>query len=549
MLVGLTAVGLAAIPNSSIESFFGRNPGELLWGPSLFRVLSLVHGLLLLAATRFVRRPLEPLHIFTAKDPVWALAGISIIAFALRLWKLDTSLWLDEILTMVDFVRPPLGHILTSFPNQNQHMLFSILGHASIRLFGESAWALRLPSVFFGVASIWALYLLARKLMGIRPAIIACALMALSYHHIWFSQNARGYMGVLFFTLLATWLWLSAIDSGRWSTWIAYGVVLFLGIWVHMTILFVIAAHGIIWLCDCLRQRAIDWKAPAAWLLCLSLTTQVTALALPEFFRSALHEVSVASEWTSPFWVVRESLRSLRVGFAGVTVLAGGLALVLAGWIDLLRRDLRSGVAMVLPALLGGTTMLILGHNLWPRFFFFSMGFAILIVVHGAMVLPRLLPLPERRRSLAGSLAAGVILAASALTIPRCYALPKQDFTGAREYVERYRTSGDEVVVVGLARHAYGRYYAPHWTVVDTPEELLKAQTRARRVLLVFTLPIELKAFHPDLWRVVEKEFEQVAVFPGTLGGGEIFLSRNHPRSSEADDAAVRQTESMRTVR
>ncbi len=31
--------------------------------------------------------------------------------------------------------------------------------------------------------------------------------------------------------------------------------------------------------------------------------------------------------------------------------------------------------------------MLALGHNLWPRFFFFCMGFALLIAVHGAMEL------------------------------------------------------------------------------------------------------------------------------------------------------------------
>ena len=51
------------------------------------------------------------------------------------------------MLTMVRFARPPVAQILTSFPDQNQHMLYSLLAHGSMRLFGEQVWALRLASV------------------------------------------------------------------------------------------------------------------------------------------------------------------------------------------------------------------------------------------------------------------------------------------------------------------------------------------------------------------------------------------------------------------
>src|SRR6185436_4222115 len=127
-----------------------------------------------------------------------AMAGLSVLAFALRLPGLNSCMWLDEILTMVRFARPPAWQILTTFPDQNQHMLYSLLAHGSISLFGDQVWALRLPSVFFGVASIWALFLLGRKLIGEKQALAASALMTVSYHHIWFSENARGYMGLLF---------------------------------------------------------------------------------------------------------------------------------------------------------------------------------------------------------------------------------------------------------------------------------------------------------------------------------------------------------------
>jgi hypothetical protein len=206
--------------------------------------------------------------------------------------------------------------------------------------------------------------------------------------------------------------------------------------------------------------------------------------------------------------------------------------MVAAGFLDILRRQPRAAWAMILPALMGGGSMLALGHNLWPRFFFFSMGFGLLIVVHGAMELPRLLVQPLRRDLGMWAMRAGYGLAAltilaSLTTVPRAYALPKQDFTGARDFVESQAGPGDKIVVVGLAAHVYSKYYAPQWAVANTAQELASLRPNGARVFLVYTLPIELKAAHPDLWRSVQGEFETVKVFPGTLGGGEVYVSRD----------------------
>jgi hypothetical protein len=181
---------------------------------------------------------------------------------------------------------------------------------------------------------------------------------------------------------------------------------------------------------------------------------------------------------------------------------------------------------------MGGGSMLALGHNLWPRFFFFSMGFGLLIVVHGAMELPRVF-LPLLRPNLepwaerGGYALATLTILASLTTVPRAYALPKQDFTGARDFVISQLGTGDKVVVVGLAAHAYSKYYAPQWPVANSAQELATLRPARARVFLLYTLPIELKAAHPDVWRTVEAEFETVRVFPGTLGGGEVYVSRD----------------------
>jgi mannosyltransferase len=522
------------ISNASWEALFGRAPGSLSWGPALFRVLLALHGAWLLAGSPAMRRPARPApRNYVRGWTAIVLAILTVIAIALRIPGLNSCMWLDEVLTMVRFARPPVSQILTSFPDQNQHMLYSLLAHASLRAFGEQVWALRLPSLLFGVGSIWTLFLVGRRLIGEKEALLACALCTVSYHHIWFSQNARGYMGLLFFTNLATWLWLEAMDRDCLRTWTGYAIAVALGMWIHMTMLFVVGVHGLIFLLVWLREGR-DWarlgRALCGFVLCGTLTAQLLALTLPEFFRTAVGEISMPSEWTNPLWVVRESLRSLQIGFAGiVVVLAGGL-MILAGWIGILRQEARAAWGMVLPGIAGGALMLFLGHNLWPRFFFFCMGFALLIAVRGATELPRWI---ERLNLFRGNWApqagyalAGLMIVASAITVPRCYALPKQDFTGARDWVERQRRPGDAVVVAGLAEHAYAPYYAPSWTVAHTPADLNAVHPETGRTFLVYTLPIELRAFHPELWQAVDSRFTVERVFWGTLGGGEVYVCR-----------------------
>lgn len=571
--IGCALIAAAAfVSNADISrALLSDTSRTLSWGPALFRSLLVVHGLALaFVAVSFsrndcavkdsadARRARKDSSPQTSRLSWAALIILSIIALSLRLWRLESDLWVDEVFTLLDFVRLPIGEIITRFPNQNQHMLFSIMSHASMSTLGSSIWALRLPSVLFGVGSLWALFFLGRKTLGTREALLACALMSVSYHHVWFSQNARGYMGLLFFTLLATWLWLEALTQSRWSWWMGYAVAGAFGLWIHLTMAFVLAAHALLYAVLLVRpvekakqgkarglERAAGWRPLVAWALCASLTLQMYALALPEFLHTGLHEESLESEWTSPIWIVMETLRGLRVGFVGIAVVLCGGALVAVGWASMFRRDKRAGVLMFLPALLAGSTMLVLGHNLWPRFFFFSMGFALLVAVHGAMKFPQLLcvyapavRLGENFGRVAGVALTCLMIAASAATLPRNYALPKQDFSGARDYVERTKERADAVVAVGLAGVIYGRYLAPQWSVAQTREELNKVSREHKRVWLVFTLPIEVKAYRPEIWNAIQNDFEVVKVFPGTLGGGEVYVYQQRPAKEFANESS-----------
>ena len=550
-LLLVVAGGLAG--NVEIErALLNDASHSLSWGPTLFRLLLVCHGIaLLIVSARIMRsRRVETAITHQPSNTGWqmwlGLALLSALALLLRLWRLNTDLWFDELLTLLNYVRMPVGYIIARLPDQNNHIVFSLLSHASVQIFGESAWAVRLPSVLFGVMSLWALFLLGRRVLETKQAFLACALATVSYHHIWFSQNARGYMALLFFSLLATWIWFEALRRNRWGWWIAYSVAVAGGMWTHLTMVFVVAAHALVYLVTFLpaligvnKQSArVSWRPLAGLLLAASLTLQLYALALPEFLHVGMHEVSLDSDWTNPWWVITETLRNLRIGFAGMAIVVGGAFIVVVGWWSMLRREWQSGLLMVLPPVIAGLTMLTLGHNLWPRFFFFAMGFALLIAVHGAMLVPRLVtqqldrwPAAQKLGATAGFVLVSLLILVSAFTVPRNYAHPKQDYTGARDFVESQRGPNDAVVAVGLAGIAYRNYFAPRWSVAQTEAELDAVRSGKHEVWLVYTIPVEVKAYRKEVWQTIQNDFAVVKVFPGTLGGGEVVVCRQLPEA------------------
>jgi mannosyltransferase len=563
-LVALVAAG--TVSSSGWERALGREAGSLSWGPSLFRGLLVWHALaLLVAAVRAGHdRRVEGLNDDTSRwlPASWTATalglGLMIMAgLILRLIRLDSCLWLDEVLTMVRFAQVPLGTVVTTFPDQNQHMLYSILAHLSLALFGDSAWAFRVPAVVFGVLSIPVLFLLADQVASRREAWLASLLLTVSYHHIWFSQNARGYTGLLLFSMLTTWLFLIGIrrPSGmnatsslapppRW-VWPAYALATVGGWWVHLTMLFVTLAQGLVWLvavvisrrraCDSDRQRAhaaaIRRWPPVAYLLAGTLTLQVYSLSLPEFLSSAFDAGSLHSIWMEPWWVIRSFIDNLQVGFGGKVGLLGGGLLFATGMFSLARRSPELVAIFLVSTFSALWVMVALEHNLWPRFFFFAMGFMIIIVVRGAFVWGEL---PARwfsrgdRSTMAarfGSAAVMAMILLSLLSLPRLYRHPKQDYASAKEFVLAHRTNQDAVASTGLAALTFQLFFAPDWAIVETSEQLNDLRANHRRVWLVYTFPPHMMSTYPDVWRVIEEQGGAMKSFAGSLQGGDVYVS------------------------
>jgi hypothetical protein len=537
---GLFLAGVFVPSPTLIQLFKGKSvqiPEELLLGATLFKINLVVLGLLVAILGRIYRRtektPSEQhLRATQGKPAAGILAGILLAASALRLYKLNSGLWLDEITTLVVYARTPFGELISTYVSENQHFLYSILAHLCFLFLGESAWALRLPAVLFGVGSIWALYLLARQVGDTKEALCAAALLAFSYHHVWFSQNARGYTGLLFWTLLAGWLFLRSLTEGGRRSWSLYALAAALGIYTHMTMVFVVFGHFITYVATLFARRREPWRDRWAGLFlgfCLGgvLTTQIHAFVLPQILSGMSGQVSFVDAWKRPAWTLLELLHGLQIGFAGWIAAVAALLLFGAGLVGFVRRSPVVLQLLLVPSLIGAVTVMGVGHHLWPRFFFFCIGFGVLIVVRGVMVLAdwitRAVRVPALQSVWVGvSLCTGLILA-SASSLPPVYG-PKQDYDGALAFMESAVAPGDTVVTVGLASFPYQEFYQVDWEAAESVEVLNSIRSRTRRTWLIYTLPPVLESVSPDIMFSIRRDFRLVRKFPGTVREGDVFV-------------------------
>ena len=159
------------------------------------------------------------------------LALILALAGVLRFFSLSAlGFWTDELCTLscshgwgLQFDQMPKNQILGSIPTMT-HLadarpftgiipamardeahppLYFLLLRLWEDLLGDSESAVRCLDVLFSLAAICLLYFTARDSIGSTAALVACLLMSVATPQIQFSQEARNYMPVVTFSLLA----------------------------------------------------------------------------------------------------------------------------------------------------------------------------------------------------------------------------------------------------------------------------------------------------------------------------------------------------------
>lgn len=474
-----------------------------------------------------------------------AMAGIAILAAALRLIHLNSSLWYDEIITLIQSIRLPAGELLTTYGSLNNHVLYSWLAKFSAMLFGETPAALRAPAVIFGVASIIAAWRLFRGEDRNWPAVGVALLLALSFHHVWFSQNARGYTGLLLFTTIATIYLVRAVRKDRTSDWFAYGVATGVAMLIHLSAAFFIVAQGLIVsiialrnilggrsLFEAIRGPAIGFGVAGGLTLIVfapMICGMITTIQGVSSAGAALERQVV--EWKNPLWTLTETISSF-----GIVGAAAPLAIffMIVGSYRLLRSSPVVAASYLLHIPITVIILTALSMRVWPRYFFIDIAFLFAAIVIGAFWFAdfvwRRLKFDSRMGRGSGLLKAAGFFLMAAASIPLLlwnYRLPKQDFDGALAFIEASSAPGDNFAAPGLAGVYFNEFRRLGWASPEVGQDFETFLRRPGRLWVVTSFPQQFRAYYPEMQSELDQKFELAGRFAGTLSGGDIHVYRS----------------------
>jgi mannosyltransferase len=258
-----------------------------------------------------------------------ALAGLIAGAAALRFASLGIqSYHHDEVITAMRVIPSDLGRVLHEVKaSESNPPLYYVLAWGWAKAFGRGEFELRALSALFGTAVVPVAYLIGRQLASRRAGLVLAAFVAVNPMLIWYSQEARSYALLVFFSALAFYFFLRALDYEEGRDLALWAMSSALALCSHYFAAFPVAIEAV-WLLIALRSR---WRVV------------LPALAIPAATGAALLPLLVAQVNGTHIGWIQESALSTRFLEAGTSFLIGETGHVIA-------EPVRYGYAIV-PAL------------------------------------------------------------------------------------------------------------------------------------------------------------------------------------------------------
>jgi len=176
---------------------------------------------------------------------------ILLLGLFLRLISLNQSLWLDEAIQYKAITAFSLKNMLTVYsPGDFNPPLSYIINFFFNKLFGYSEIALRLPSVIFGLITIWLVYKISNR--KIWPAL----LLATSGLHIYYSQEARMYSLAALAVIASFWFLIK-------KRWFWYAIFSLIAVYSHYLTIFIFPAQLLLIKKKDVKKLILAWAGMA----------------------------------------------------------------------------------------------------------------------------------------------------------------------------------------------------------------------------------------------------------------------------------------------
>jgi mannosyltransferase len=395
----------------------------------------------------------------SAKTPQWfgpaILPAISAIALVLRLHMIGArSFWVDEGIS-VAIARLSWSDFFGILWRREGNMsLYYILLRGWL-FFAHSDAAIRALSAFASTAAVIAIYFLGKRLFDRNTGAIAAILLALNVFHIRYAQEARSYALLSLALVLATWCFVSAVESESQNKWALYAIISAAAVYLHFFAVLVIGVHFL---------SAIIWKRPIPWRNIFVTAILFAILVLPVAAFLHANSQNHQLDWVK-FPTGREfyDFLLLFTGQAGIIMLCVSLAIIAAVIAQLIlgsenqntpQKSFPLGVItlwLLLPPI--ATLAISLVHPIFvPRYMTISLPALALVLARGISIFPakwRSLPL-------------FVLLAFSAWGIHSYYATianTPEDWRSAAQYFSTHVQADDSIIFNNGSSRAVFEYY------------------------------------------------------------------------------------------
>jgi 4-amino-4-deoxy-L-arabinose transferase-like glycosyltransferase len=355
-------------------------------------------------------------------------------------------LWLDEILQLLETRDTSPKQMLSILPrNPGAAPLGYLVQQASLRIGGYSVRRARLPMALFAAGSVFLVTLLASEL-GVRWPWLAATLFAAFPLTFRYATESRVYSQALFFSVLATLIYVRAAKRPSSSLAVLYGLVLTAAIYTQPFAASVGIAH-IVW--SVTQQE--KW---AAWMGTAAVVSSV-AVFLPWYFWSrnmwtafqVLNGLHFSATAKTPLMLFRE--------LAGAGYWGSGLLLILCT-IAIANRLPESRVRLLLISLIAVPFLAILAADVVFDYFIAARQFiwvlpAVAILAASAA---------ERYPRVGLTLAAVFCVVGIAQSV-RYFTQPHEDFGLAASALANEAQQGSCVTITGLDQYRLYQFFEP----------------------------------------------------------------------------------------
>ena len=266
--------------------------------------------------------------------------------FRVRSWLHWRSLWLDEIYLAHSVLTRGLHRLLYEPLDfwQAAPAGYLVLQRFCVDLFGSGERSLRLASLLASLAALPMFYVLARRILSLRPALLALLLWACLGPLIYYSQEAKQYSTDVFWSLAvllaATSVWRNPKSIRNLAIFASVGT---LALFSSIPAVFVVTGTAFVLLATRIgRSKSISAGGPMALVILILAGVELLNiyLFLRPMMRGPLHDglyhywldagafpPTAPNEFAGWFW---KSTRGIVGGYATMYIAAADVGILLA---------------------------------------------------------------------------------------------------------------------------------------------------------------------------------------------------------------------------